>query len=166
MLPVKRGGGSEGLGRPLRAQRGRARPAGAAMGAPLPAPRERQTPRHLRALGLGQGAALGQHRGLGWEGQCAGGRWLQPPEPPVEVLRGALCGDRRAGSPLQAPPAAGHGGTSEGAGVEKAGRGCRRDSGCWLAGGISAMNWLGSAFGRSQRIDCWAVQRVHVDPEP
>lgn len=104
VLPVQRGGGAEGLGWPLRAQAGQARPAGSAVGGPLPAPREGQTPWYLGALGLGQGAALGQHRALSWEGQCAGGGWLQAPEPPVEVLCGALCGDRCALSSLQGHP--------------------------------------------------------------
>lgn len=92
------------------------------MGAPLPAPREGQTPWHLGALGLGQGAALGQDRGLGWEGQCAGRGWLQPPKPPVEVLGGALCGDS-AVSPLQGHPFLLERGIGEGAVVEKAGMG-------------------------------------------
>lgn len=33
-------------------------------------------------------------------------------------------------------------------------------------GGILAINWLGSAVGRSRSTDCWAVQSVHVDLEP
>lgn len=60
-----------------------------------------------------------------------------------------------------------HRGTREGSTEEKAGMGL--EEGFWVLsdwGSILAVNWLGSAFGRSQGTDCWAVQCVHVDPEP
>lgn len=96
-LVVHWGGRAKGLRWPLEAQGGQAGPAGATCGAPLPAPREGWAGWHLGTLGLG--AALRQGWGLGGqEGQGAGGWRLRPPESPVEVLRGALCGDSSAAS--------------------------------------------------------------------